>query len=110
MKAIENINLAIRFLLEIGALLALGYWGFRTGSEVTRWILGIGAPLLAVVTWALFVSEKPAVELSRPVQLGIEFVVMGTAAWALATTSSRSLALVLAIGAAISGILNFIWD
>ena len=52
-------NLALRFLLEVSALVALGYWGFHAGDgDATHWILGIGAPLVAAVVWGLFVAPR----------------------------------------------------
>jgi hypothetical protein len=32
MLIVQSLNLAVRFLLEICALTALGYWGFKTGN------------------------------------------------------------------------------
>ena len=32
MEIIKSVNLAVRFLLELGALVAMSYWGFQTGS------------------------------------------------------------------------------
>ena len=52
-------NLALRFFLEVAALVALSYWGFQAGSnDVAHWVLGIGAPLLAAVVWGLFIAPK----------------------------------------------------
>lgn len=33
MTIIKPTNLALRFFLEIAALVAVGYWGFQTGSN-----------------------------------------------------------------------------
>jgi hypothetical protein len=50
MEIITSGNLALRFLLELCALVALGYWGFRTGSGLFAKIgLGIGVPLLTIM-------------------------------------------------------------
>jgi len=32
MDALKLVNLAIRFLLELCVLVAVGFWGFKTGS------------------------------------------------------------------------------
>ena len=46
---IKSANLALRFLLELCALVAFGYWGFQTGQGLLLKIgLGIGVPLVAV--------------------------------------------------------------
>ena len=57
LEGVKIANLALRFLLEVCALVALGYWGFKTGgSLITKLALGIGAPLLAAVLWGTFVA------------------------------------------------------
>jgi hypothetical protein len=52
--SIKNANLALRFLLELCALAALGYWGFQTGrGPVMSAVLGIGA-------WLLTAAGRPS--------------------------------------------------
>ena len=56
---IKGANLLLRFLLELCALGALGYWGFKTGSVTsTKVVLGVGAPLVAAVVWGTFLSPS----------------------------------------------------
>jgi hypothetical protein len=53
---VKAILLGIRFGLELAALAALAYWGFKTMDGTAAKILfGLGAPLLAGVLWGLFV-------------------------------------------------------
>lgn len=60
-------NLVLRFLLELGALAALGYWGLHTGSnELLHWLLGIGVPLLAAVVWGLFIAPRRRFDVPTP--------------------------------------------
>jgi len=79
-----NINLAIRSLLELRALAALGYWGFHLDKELIAKIgAGLGAPLLAVVIWGIFVSPRASVPLPGLWPLLPEALVFGAAAVAL---------------------------
>jgi hypothetical protein len=110
MKILEGVNLAVRFALELSAIAATAYWGYGTRGGATRWVLAVAAPAVVIAVWALFVSEKPRIDLSRPLQLVIEFVVFGAAALALAAAGRPTLAVVFAVVAAISGTLNFLWD
>ena len=48
------INLAIRFLLEVLALLAMAYWGWTQHDGLARFLWAIGLPLLSVVIWGTF--------------------------------------------------------
>ena len=55
------INLAVRFLLEIVGLVALGWWGWNQAEGVLRFVLPLGIPLLAAVLWGTFaVPDDPS--------------------------------------------------
>ncbi|MFN8470531.1 MAG: YrdB family protein [Caldilineaceae bacterium] len=77
-------NMALRFVLELCALGALGYWGFTAGPEtIGKFVLGLGAPILAAVLWGMFVAPKAVRPLHDPAKLLVELVVFGGAAAAL---------------------------
>ena len=87
---IKNANLALSFLLELCVLVALGYWGFQTGQGTIAKIgLGIGAPMLAVVVWALFGAPKSVWQLQGPWFLILRVVFFGSAAVALFAAGQR---------------------
>jgi len=76
-------NLTIRFLLELGALGAIGSWGFSTGaSAMARIALGVVLPLLVAAFWAAFVG--PGASTPGAGKVVLAFVVFGGAAAALA--------------------------
>jgi hypothetical protein len=90
LELIKVINLALRFLLELCALVALGYWGFKTGSRaITKIGLGIGAPLLVAVVWGTFLSPQALVQLPELLVLILQVLVFGSAAAALVATGHR---------------------
>ena len=60
-------NLGLRFLLELGALAAVGYWGWKSGDGLLGWVLAITAIAAVIAVWALFVSPKHTIETSKPV-------------------------------------------
>lgn len=107
--ALRGANLALRFLLELCGLAALGYWGWTTGSGVTRWLLAGAAVGAMAVVWGLFLAPKRRIDLPAPLRLAIEFLVFATAAAALAATGHTVLAIAFAAVAVISGTLNFVW-
>ncbi len=75
------INVTLRFVLELCALGALGYWGFTTGSgTLGKVVLGLGAPILAAILWGVFVAPKAVRPLQDPAKLLVELVVFGAAA------------------------------
>jgi Protein of unknown function (DUF2568) len=81
---IKNANLALAFFLELGVLVALGYWGFQTGQGTIAKIgLGIGASVLAVVIWWLFGAPQAMWHLNGVFRLLLEVIFFGSAAVAL---------------------------
>lgn len=110
LEVIKGANLALRFFLELCALGALGYWGFKTGGGLTAKIgLGIGAPLVAAVVWGVFVSPRAPVELPGPLSLLLQVLVFGSAAAGLAATGHRTLALVFGVLVVINALLMYVW-
>ncbi|MDP9135131.1 MAG: YrdB family protein [Actinomycetota bacterium] len=93
MIVFESLTLLIRFLLELCMLAALGYWGFKTGDgTVMKALLGVGAPLLVAVVWGLFIAPKATVEVATAVWIGLQVIVFGAAAVALAAVAPQQLA------------------
>lgn len=92
--------LTARFLLELGLLAALSYWGFQAGDGVlVKVLLGLGAPLLAAVVWGMFLSPKASVRLPPAVLVVLELVLFAIAAAALAVAGHPALAVALAVAA-----------
>ena len=86
-------NLTLRFLLELAAIGALGYWGFRTGAgPLGKAALGLGAPALAIVVWGAFVAPKASVDAPEAVRLLLSLAVFGAAAIALAASHESTIA------------------
>lgn len=110
MATARALNLGVRFLLELCALAALGYWGFQTGGSLPlKLVLGIGAPLVAATVWGAFVSPKAAVRVSAPVALIFEIAVFGSAAAALFASGQPTLAGAFALVALVSRTLKAVW-
>jgi hypothetical protein len=83
------LNLALRFLLELFALYAMGYWSWNRFEGWTRFIFVILVPLLAAAVWGIFriPSESPRGHAIVPVpglvRLLMEAVFFGFAIWGL---------------------------
>ena len=110
LELLKGANLALRFLLELCALVAFGYWGLKTGSgAITKVGLGIGAPLVAAVVWGTFVAPRAPVALPGIVVLILQVLVFGSAAAGLAATDHRTLALAFGVIVVINAILMYVW-
>jgi hypothetical protein len=82
-------NLGLRFFLELAALAAMGWWGWHSGGSTPgRLALAIVLPLVVAVVWGVFIAPKAKVKVSRPVWYGLQVVIFGAAALALASVWS----------------------
>jgi hypothetical protein len=93
------VNLAVRFLLEIAGLAALGWWGWSQGDGILRFVLALGIPILAAVLWGTFAvpddpsrSGKAPVPVPGIVRLVLELAFFAAATWALFATGLTTLA------------------
>lgn len=110
MDTIKSTNLLLRFLLELAALAAVCYWGFRTGTGTgTKVLLGIGAPVLVGVIWGLFVAPKAVVTLSEPARVILGLVVLELSALALAAAGQTPVAILFGILILVNAVLMVLW-
>jgi len=84
------INLLVRFLLEIAALLSVGTWGWKQNDNWLRFALAIGLPIILAIIWGTFsVPNDPSRSGSAPIvtpgiiRLIIELGVFALATWSL---------------------------
>ncbi len=98
------LNLALRFMLEVAALISMGLWGWQQSNGWLRWLLALGLPLIAAIIWGAFaVPNDPSrsgaapIPVSGIIRLAIEAAVFGSAVWALYDVGLPRLGLTLAI-------------
>lgn len=91
------VSLTLQFLLELGALAALGYWGYSTGRDAMRVVLAVGAPAVAATAWGLFGSPKAPFHLTGGFRLLFEAAFFGSAVVALAAAGKKWPAVVFAV-------------
>ena len=104
-------NLLVRFLLELCALGALGYWGARTGHGVAGKVaLSAGIVIAAATAWGLFVAPNATFDAGAVVRWGVELTVFASAAGALVATGRPRLAVVLVIVYAANRVLMTAWE
>lgn len=73
----------LRFLTELVGVGTLALWGFATWPFPWNIVVGIGAPLLAILVWALFVSPRAVVRVHPFIRAFVELLVFASAsvAW-----------------------------
>ena len=84
------LNLAVRFLLEIWALISTGIWGWQQSENWPKFVLGLGIPFILAAVWGTFaVPDDPSRSGNAPVpvpgylRLVIELIIFSIAIWAL---------------------------
>jgi hypothetical protein len=103
LDTVRYLNLGLRFLLELGALAALAWWGFRVQGV----ILGICLPLLAAVIWSLFVAPKARFPVALTIRAPIEMAIFVAAVLGLWGVGHGALAVVFGCAAAASELLLY---
>lgn len=108
------VNLAVRFLLELTALLATGIWGWRQGEEWIRFVLALGIPVILATIWGTFaVPDDPSRSGSAPIvvpgiiRLAIELAIFAFATWALHDLGTTKLSLIFGIIVTIHYIISY---
>jgi Protein of unknown function (DUF2568) len=102
------INLTVRFILEMTALIAMGLWGWKQGNGAFRFVLAFGIPVIAATLWGIFaVPDDPSRSGNAPVptpgilRLALELIFFSFATWTFhkagATTASWIFGIVILI-------------
>lgn len=91
------LNLAIRFFLEMISLIVVGMYGWRLSETSTKYIYGIGLPLVLAIAWGVFnVPGDPSRSGNAPVvvtgfvRLMIELLFFACGAYALISLNYRT--------------------
>jgi len=61
----QPINLAIRFALEVVAIVSFGIWGYRSSDKWYGFLLALLLPLLFAVVWGVFAVPIQVVPVKR---------------------------------------------
>ena len=100
-------NDILRFVLELFAFVTLGIWGFVAWPLPWPGVLiGLGAPALAILVWALFRSPRAVFRLDPFGKAVVEIAVFGAAALAWWDLGQPVVAAIFAVVATISGVVS----
>lgn len=105
------LNLALRFVLELTMLAALGIWGWTQHAGAWRVLLAVGLPLIAAALWGAFrVPEdhgKGLVNVSGYIRLTLEAALFIAAVAAFAASGWRTAALVFGLVTALHYLASY---
>ena len=95
------VNLAVRFACEVAAVVALVWWGWT--------LAGIGAGIIVIIVWGLFIAPRAARRLPDPYRLGAELIIFGFATAGFWEVGRHALAIVFAVAAVVTALLDRVW-
>ena len=110
----NSINLAVRFLLEVVALISMGMWSYKHNDGWLAIALAIAVPLIAAGVWGVFnVLDDPSrsgaapVEVAGWVRLLIEFTVFSLAAAALYNIGYTKISILFVVAVTIHYLVSY---
>ncbi|GAA2358319.1 YrdB family protein [Nonomuraea africana] len=110
----KGANMLLMFLLELGVLISVGYWGFTLSSNWgVRLLAGIGGPVLFAVLWGLFAAgggtnaTYPLTGIARGL---FEVAWFGGGALALYLAGAATPAAFLAAAFVVNAALRLLWQ
>lgn len=108
------LNLIIRFLLEIIALVSVGMWGWKQSNGGLRFFLAIAIPIIFAVIWGVFAvpndpSRSGAAPIVTPglIRLAIEFVFFALATWSFYDIGFIEISLVFGIVVVLHYVISY---
>lgn len=105
MIVVRGIALTVRFASELAMLAALAVGGHALAPGAAGWALALALPVLAGLTWGLFVAPKAVRPVPVAARLAIEALLFGGATWALAHAAHSVLAAILGVAACTSSLV-----
>lgn len=98
MALIRDLALTLRFLLELVAIVAVGWWGFALDAPATlRVAAGIAIPLAVIVLWGAVVAPRARFAVPDWLRAAAEAVVWAAAVAALVAVGAPGLAVAFAV-------------
>ena len=107
---IHSANLGLRFILELCALAALGWWAYRTGgTTLARLARAGGAVLGTAVVWPAFIAPDASIPAPGPVRAVLQVLVFGAATAALVRLRRPVLASIFGASVLVNAALMAAW-
>ena len=89
-KTLSRISLFFRFLLEIVAFVAVGYWAYGQAEGLLGGTLALVVPLIMALVWGIFGAPndpsragQPPVPVPGWLRLLLEWILFGFAVWCI---------------------------
>ncbi|MBN8205468.1 YrdB family protein [Microbacterium esteraromaticum] len=96
----------VRVLVLLAALASLALWGFATWAMPWSIVVGIGAPLIVLVLWALVLSSKPVLRLHPFLRALVELLIYVGVTLAWWSMGSTWIGIAFAVVAVATGVIS----
>jgi hypothetical protein len=106
---VRQANLLLKFLLELAALAAFGWWGASAGDGAFAVLLAIVLPLVVAVLWGAFAAPRASRRLPVRLRVPFELGVFALAALAFAGAGAVAAGVAFACVAAGNAALLTVW-
>lgn len=97
----KQANLALRFLMELAAIVTFGIWGYSLSDSGFRIVPAILLPLLFATLWGVFATKndpsrsgKTVIPTPGALRLLLELALFAAATWMLYELAHQTLAIV----------------
>jgi len=107
---VSQLNLALKFLLELAALVAFGLWGASIASGFAAVVLAVVLPVVVAVLWGAFAAPRARRRLPLRLRAPFELGVFALAALALWGAASVAWGAAFAVIAAANAVLLTVFD
>jgi hypothetical protein len=101
----RSANLAVKFLLELGAIAAFAYWGATVAGGWDAVVLAVAAPAVAVALWGQLAAPRARRRLPLAARVPFELAVFGLAAASLYAAAGRRSAVLFGLLVAVNSVL-----
>jgi hypothetical protein len=110
----KNANALLMFLLELGVLASVAYWGFTVSPNWgVKLLAGLGGPALFITAWALFGAGGGAnatYPLTGLARAALEILWFGGGALALYASGLITSAVVFSALFIVNAVLRIVWN
>lgn len=97
----------VRAIVLVAAVASLALWGFASWSVPWSIVFGIGAPVILILIWALFLSPRPVLRVHPFIRAAVELLIyvgVTIAWWSMGQTLiGTAFALVAVVAGVLSG-------
>lgn len=96
----------IRAIVLVAAVASLALWGFASWSFPWNIVVGVGAPVVLIVVWALFLSPRPVLRVHPFLRAAVELLIYVGVTIAWWSMGQALIGSAFALVAVVAGLLN----